>query len=348
MTTIDLDSLLTEVTSDSPAGEDLEYEPEFSALARAAEGRAEQSLGDASIAADPPDWKTVNLDSISLLSKSKDLRLALLLTRAQLHINGFSGFNNSLFFIKGLLEKYWDSLHPALDPLDNYDPTFRVNILITLCDRDMILNGLMEAPLVYLKGIGEFGVRDVVAAKTSSPEDASKGSNVPDMNSIYAAFMDCKIDDLKEISETLNEISECVISIDKILIEQIGNEKAPDLSPLNSVIKNASSIVNEYLLERNEPIDTVDDLTQESGVTSVNRPGNQSSNYEIRSREDAAMMMDRISDYFTRHEPSSPIPLFMQRAKRLSTLGFMEILKDMAPDGLKQAQSIGGNPSDDS
>ena len=53
-------------------------------------------------------------------------------------------------------------------------------------------------------------------------------------------------------------------------------------------------------------------------------------------------MMDKISDSSQRHEPSSPVPLLMGRAKRLVSLSFMEILKDMAPGGLSQASTIGG------
>ena len=53
-------------------------------------------------------------------------------------------------------------------------------------------------------------------------------------------------------------------------------------------------------------------------------------------------MMDRISEYFQRNEPSSPVPLLMHRAKRLVSMSFMDILKDMAPDGVSQASTVGG------
>ena len=64
---------------------------------------------------------------------------------------------------------------------------------------------------------------------------------------------------------------------------------------------------------------------------------------EILSRADAMSMMDQISDYFIAHEPSSPIPLLMQRAKRLSSMDFLDIVKDLAPGGLSQAETIAGS-----
>ena len=38
---------------------------------------------------------------------------------------------------------------------------------------------------------------------------------------------------------------------------------------------------------------------------------------EIRSRDDAMRVLDRVSEYFRKNEPSSPVPLLLQRAKRL-------------------------------
>ena len=68
---------------------------------------------------------------------------------------------------------------------------------------------------------------------------------------------------------------------------------------------------------------------------------------EIRSREDVIRVLDRACEYFERNEPSSPVPLLLRRAKRLISKDFMEILKDLAPDGVSQAENVGGT-SDES
>ena len=41
------------------------------------------------------------------------------------------------------------------------------------------------------------------------------------------------------------------------------------------------------------------------------------------------------------------MPLLLRRAKRLVAKNFMEILHDMVPDGVSQAEQIGGTGSDD-
>jgi type VI secretion system protein ImpA len=68
---------------------------------------------------------------------------------------------------------------------------------------------------------------------------------------------------------------------------------------------------------------------------------------EIRSRDDAVRAIDHISEYFRKNEPSSPVPLLLQRAKRLVAKDFMEILRDLTPDGVSQAEAIGGVRNED-
>ncbi len=51
----------------------------------------------------------------------------------------------------------------------------------------------------------------------------------------------------------------------------------------------------------------------------------------IRSRQDAIRALDAVAEFFRRNEPSSPIPLFVDRAKRLVSKDFLEVLADIAP-----------------
>jgi type VI secretion system protein ImpA len=51
-------------------------------------------------------------------------------------------------------------------------------------------------------------------------------------------------------------------------------------------------------------------------------------------------LLDIVCRYYEQHEPSSPLPMMIARARRLADKGFLEILQDLAPDGLHQAASI--------
>jgi type VI secretion system protein ImpA len=66
----------------------------------------------------------------------------------------------------------------------------------------------------------------------------------------------------------------------------------------------------------------------------------------INNRNDVIRALDLICDYYRLQEPSSPIPLLLRRAKLLVKKDFLEILQELAPDGLAQAQTLRGSESD--
>jgi predicted component of type VI protein secretion system len=62
----------------------------------------------------------------------------------------------------------------------------------------------------------------------------------------------------------------------------------------------------------------------------------------VKSRQDAIRALDAVAEFFKRTEPSSPIPMFLARAKRLVSKDFLEVLADIAPEALAQARAAGG------
>jgi type VI secretion system protein ImpA len=54
------------------------------------------------------------------------------------------------------------------------------------------------------------------------------------------------------------------------------------------------------------------------------------------------LLLDLVRAYYERYEPSSPLPLLLNRVRRLADMSFIDILRDIAPDGLHQAQIVIG------
>jgi type VI secretion system protein ImpA len=53
--------------------------------------------------------------------------------------------------------------------------------------------------------------------------------------------------------------------------------------------------------------------------------------------------LDKLCDYFDRNEPSSPVPILLRRAKRLINKSFMDIVRDMASNGVSQVELLRGS-----
>ena len=62
------------------------------------------------------------------------------------------------------------------------------------------------------------------------------------------------------------------------------------------------------------------------------------------SRGDVLRTLDNACSWIEQHEPSNPAPLLIRRAQRLMNKNFLEIIRDLAPDGVDQVERIAGNP----
>ena len=67
-------------------------------------------------------------------------------------------------------------------------------------------------------------------------------------------------------------------------------------------------------------------------------------NYQIASRHDIDMLLEKIYIYFEKNEPSHPAPLFIRRIQRLMNYNFYEIMKDISPDSLDRLEILVGQP----
>ncbi len=331
MECIDLKQLLKESSEASPAGDDLEYDPLFGEMELAAKGKEEQQFGDTLIAAEEPDWSALKSCALAVVERSKDLRAAVQLTRALIHTDGYSGLADGLSLLRGYLDDYWDSLYPQLEPDDGNDPTIRINTLLNLCDTPQFLLPIARLPLVRSRRLGEVSYRDIQIASNDVSVAEGEASEVS-LDQIEAAFRDAES---SQILNLHNQLRRCIENLDGVigsLNARLGNEVVFDLQPLFDLLKGVErEVVNRSLFETALEGDCAQAVSDENAGGLGG--GSNSGLAVINSREDVIHGLDLICHYYARNEPSSPVPLLLQRAKRLVTMGFDEIVQDLAPDG---------------
>ncbi len=62
----------------------------------------------------------------------------------------------------------------------------------------------------------------------------------------------------------------------------------------------------------------------------------------IANRQDVLKTLDAICKYYAEYEPSSPVPVLLQRAKFLVTADFAAIVQNLLPDALSQLEVFKG------
>jgi len=130
---IDIESLLSEVSPESPCGEDLSYDASFLALEDMLRSKAGGGVVEGvEEQAEEPNWREIREKSLELLKRSKDLRVAMYFVLASLKMDGLAGLRDGLALMQAILDRFWENLYPKLDPEDNNDPLERINILQSL------------------------------------------------------------------------------------------------------------------------------------------------------------------------------------------------------------------------
>ena len=222
MSVIEIEALLSDIAADTPCGEDLEYDPLFAEMEKLAQETPERQYGDTIIPAEPPDWRGVKKAALSLLERTRDLRVAVYLARALLQSDGFPGFTEGLALVEGLIERYWDGVYPLLDPDDDNDPTLRINTIVALCDSETTLRDLRETPLVSSRAIGRFSLRDVhVATGVLTPVEVADDEELPTQSRLDAAFQDAELEELQATAEAVADARERVERIEAALTDPV-------------------------------------------------------------------------------------------------------------------------------
>jgi type VI secretion system protein ImpA len=127
---IDLEKLLAPIPGDQPAGVDLRYETVYDRLKTTRRAAEDKLQGGHETAPMRPEteWKAIHaLASEALANKSKDLQLAVWLLEVEAHTDDFSGAAAGIELVRLLMERYWDTLFPALD--DEEPLAFRAGVL---------------------------------------------------------------------------------------------------------------------------------------------------------------------------------------------------------------------------
>jgi type VI secretion system protein ImpA len=335
--------ILTPVTPEDPCGPNLEYDSAFAALERARQPKPEQQMGATIVPAQEPDWKDVGRQAAAFLLRSKDLRAACGMAQALLRTNGLSGFAEGLSGLRQLVERYWQGLHPRLDPEDGDDPTMRVNILVELAEPSVIA-AVRNTVLVVSRAVGRFSLKDVEVASGDAP--GTVGAESPTMVTIEAAVMDCELGELTENTAAARTCVESVVAIEAFVTEQVGSEHAPALGKLTAVLKKIASFLGTGLTRRQPVAAEVEPGSVAGGGNGVPGGAVRPLTGEIASREDVQRALDKICRYYEKHEPSSPIPILLQRCQRLVSSSFIDIVRDLVPEAVSTVELLQGRPKE--
>ena len=335
-----------------PCGPNLEYDLDFHALQAAAAGKPERQYGATIIAAEPPDWPAVHQQALALAARTRDLRVVVWLIRSAARGPGLIEAVHGLQVLRTLLEHHWAQVHPVLerDEATATDATARLSALGAL-SQEAGLADLRAAPLTPQRG--SISVRELELAfgraeplsGEAVPTEAGAGLAVAAAQAQFPA-----------LAEAMARGLQAVRAIAQVLQAQLGVGLAASAAPLDlTPLDQLLACVAQAGLRAAPCVGVSAGAGVGTGVgvdaaaLNPNSPGANPTRAEsaraggaIESRDDAIRALERVCAWIELNEPTNPAPLLIERARRLMTKNFIEVIKDLLPEGLGQIEKLAG------
>lgn len=342
---MDIDTLLSPISEARPTGADARLEPEITqnyyALkdARTSARAAERSNIFDNNTSEIPEWVTIIVQAPQVLcEQTKDIEICCWYTEALVRKEGFSGLKHGFELIRGLIEEYWDELYPMPDE-----------------------DG-METRVAPLTGLNGSGAEGVLISPIRNVKITSSSNH--DSYSLWQYQQALEIQKIHDENDRQNRINSAGFSLTDI---QQSVSETPDeffiqiMSDLNHCIEDYKQISNkldEYCgLELSPPTRNIINVLEECLGAVKHLAGDiledsteaaedqleaaDSSNPTttttvqigaINSREEAFKQLLRISDFFKKTEPHSPIAAILQRAVDWGNMPLEQLIQELIPD----------------
>ncbi len=321
------DAWLLPLSDEEPCGADLEYDAEALELGQIT-GKPESQFGPG----EPADWPRVKEICETLFTRTRDLRAAMWWGRARLNLEGFVALPATLALMHGLLERFWNDLHPQPDG-DDPDALARLSVLGALDTLDSLLGDIRNARLSSDPRLDGLRVRDVEVALSKLAPRADEAprtqgqivgilAGAPDVAAALRMQTDGALASLKQIQTLMNE--------------RFSSDLGVDLTFVRGMLTSVATVLPVAADESGPHVDT------DAGQGAPAPSGRASGIHSVDSRQDAIRAIELVCDYLERHEPTNPAQLLLRRAARVIDKNFLQLVKELAPDAVKEVSRVMG------
>lgn len=340
---IDLDALLQPISAEEPAGADIRYHAVTKKLREARRQEDDISQGVWKTDVKVADYQAVLKLAPEVLTKqSKDLQVAAWLTEALVRTEGFSGLRQGLELIRGLLERFWDTVYPQPD--EDGDLEIRSAALRWAGSQ---LDGAVKASPLLKTGIDWYQYKSSrsVPLEEESHFDPQKqearqeaiaaGATMPE--EVAAKLSATPYEFLRGRHAQIQELIEYIDSLSEFCDAKFG-ASAPEFNPLKASLEEVLQTARVLMKQKGEPDPQPFEAGNAEPPQAFEDPSPASNEYdavpqqrrsvapagaagpEPASLDDAVAQLRRLAGYMRREWPANPVPYLMVRALRWGEL----------------------------
>jgi type VI secretion system protein ImpA len=340
------DALLAPIAPDAPGGASMRYHALYAGIRQAREEEdASLPMGVWERTLKKADWHAVEAQCIDVLTHhSKDLQVAAWLLEAWLQLYQVRGFNAGIALLNGLVEHYWDCVHPLIEDGDDdarAAPFVWINdnlsraLLLKLqllkvpdCTPSVVTLAQWEQTLGQERQQGMDSSSEQLGEKPLTRERilaATQGQTLKGLLLIHAGLVQANaqwqaltsaLDDRMTVNPpSISRVGEMLRRIERLAANLIDG-RFPQPSQPDAPLPEADDRVGAplQLLEAAVPDTTQALAAMPQGFT---------------SREDAYRLLDVIASYLQELEPHSPTPYLVRRAVKWGRMPLGELMQEI-------------------
>jgi type VI secretion system ImpA family protein len=324
---MDVEELLAPVSEEEPVGPDLAYDAERGTIEQAFDSSVSiDTSGEAGAAAEI-DWRPIIGQIEQQSTRTKDVWLAVYLTRAGARSGQLALVETGALYLAGLLEQFWDKVHPQLE---EYGFQGRKGPCESLARRGEFLGPLERTPLLDHPRLGRFSGADFERFRAGA--EAADGYGM-----FRAALAETPEETLTAIVARLDAILAAIKRADTVLTANADGDTGANFQPTYELITQMKKAVQSFT---SSPAAAEEEAAPATDSADAGAGGGPRIAGRVESREDVIKAMDAIADYYRRREPTSPVPAALQRVREWVSLDFLALLEDIAPNSLDEAKRV--------
>ncbi|WP_342238665.1 type VI secretion system protein TssA [Inquilinus sp. OTU3971] len=319
-----------------------------------AQARAQERAADAEDDAAPPtaEWRQITAAAGEILAgQSKDLEVAAMMVEGLTRLHGYVGLRDGFRLLHGLVERYWDGLHPGPDE-DGLATRLRpITGLNGEGAEGTLIRPIRKIPLIRGQQ-GDYALWQIVQASEVAALDEDRrqqrlAAGAQDLDAATAAAQSM---DAAAVSTTLADIvgaQDAFLELCHSLDRRCGPE-SPPTSHIRNVLDAARDALFLVLGDRGQSLRQAIGAPPGAPAATVPRPqpgvpGQDASPTRdaspaadtsggIRDREDALRLIEHAAAWFRRMEPQAPISYTLQEAVRRARLPLPDLIDELIRD----------------
>ncbi len=343
---LDVDTLLVPIPGPAPTGRDPRADfsagsPYLRLRDLRADARTAERMADAAAdgdAAPGADWRPVrDLAAGLIATEAKDVEVACWLLEALVRTEGMAGFVSGVRLIAGLIERFWDTLHPMPDEEDGLGRRLAPIAGLNGVEGD----GTLIQPLRKLRLFERSdGTAIAVWQYRQSMEVAGIGDAARRQQRIAVGVIPFDVVETEarasasEWAGTLVAATDAAIAAWEALGQVVSRHDGGDTpsSRVRDLLVEIGEIAGRYAPRKAGDGAPPDRAGMPAGMD-AGTPDAAPAPGRLTGREDALAALIEIAAYFRRTEPHSPLAYTLAEAVRRARLTWPELLEELVPDG---------------